>query len=334
MDPKRPFNITAGLEYIRIHPQGPEVTNKNPFLGVTDMEYLAAGLVLDAQSRTLQTLTPYITAITLVFLGAILARRVTRKERHRIQDLVIYGLCLRLLWTDQVLPVLLASNAALGVLTWIMLPTPSNSKDLPAHEAFMLNIMTTPPATRPQDDTEIEADRCIMCWEDNSDTLLACLPCQHFACTICLGLLHNQNNSTCPLCSLPLWRKHNQTLNLNLQKLRTASYTITILQFLVSGVYNVRQQDYYKAMWHIPVLLASTIIPLAHIIFTVKRDGEDWWWEPKRKGISWERVVPAALMLAKWYEIWNSNLGDIGDEFTVTITPSSNPSVSAPELGG
>ncbi|KAK4580009.1 hypothetical protein LTR86_000211 [Recurvomyces mirabilis] len=317
MDQERLFNITAGLEYIRTHPQGPEVTKKNASLGVTDMEYLAARLLLDARSRTLQTMTPYITAITVVFLGAILARRSTRD-----------------VWYRQVLPVLLASNSALGVLTWIMLPTPSNSKDLPTHEAFMLETMTTPPATRPQDDTEIGPDRCIMCWEDGPDTPLALLPCQHSACTICLGLLHNQNKSTCPLCSLPLWRKHNQTLNLNLQKLRTASYTITILQLLVSGVYNVRQQDYYKAMWHIPVLLASTMIPLAHIIFKVKRDGEDWWWEPKRKGISWEWVVPVVLMLAKGYEIWNLKMGDIGDEFTVTITPSSNSVASAPKLGG
>lgn len=200
--------------------------------------------------------------LTLVFLCALPLQWSYKTWPAISRDLLASVLCLYG-HSVTMIPPRLPFSLAIAYVVWVSTPSSFSSLTLPRHSEFMRNLVF-PPSEEPEE--------CKICWDD---ARLAQMPCGHRFCKRCLQLMGEQFQTTCPMCRVPLFSKHDRMMFIvsksavAISAVNLAIYALRVFRELQAGKHALAV-----------VSLGSTLPMLFHLAFTIyqcRKKGENWW---------------------------------------------------------
>lgn len=160
-------------------------------------------------------------------------------------------------------PPRLRFSLAVAYVVWVSTPGSFSSLILPRHSEFMHNLTISP-------DDELE--ECKVCWDD---ARLAQRPCGHRFCKRCLQLMGEQFQTSCPMCRVPLFSRHDRAMFV-------VSKSAVAISAGILDIYALRvMREVQAGKYALAVVsLGSTLPMIFHLLFTIyqcRKKGENWW---------------------------------------------------------
>lgn len=154
-------------------------------------------------------------------------------------------------------------SLAVAYVVWVSTPGSFSWLTLPRHSEFMRNLTLSPSE---------EPEECKVCWDEHR---LAQMPCGHRFCKNCLQLMGEQFQTSCPMCRVPLFSRHDRAMFV-VSKSAVAISAVNLAIYALRVIREVQAGKYALAV----VSIGSTLPMIFHLLFTTyqcRKKGEDWW---------------------------------------------------------